>query len=103
MALLFSALDVYVRDTRYIVESGSLILFWLTPIFYARQMVPEQYRTLLDLNPAASATTGLRAILLDNATPQSDLMGSLAVSSVVLLGAGAIVFHELKGRFAEHL
>ena len=103
LALLFSALDVYVRDTRYVVESGSLILFWVTPIFYSRQMVPARYQSLFDLNPAASAATGLRAILLDNAVPSSGLMGSLAVSSAIMLGVGAIVFHELKNRFAEHL
>src|SRR5579871_5173035 len=54
LSLMTAAIHVYVRDTRYVVESANTIMFWMVPIFYAFAMVPAAYSDLYQLNPLAA-------------------------------------------------
>jgi ABC-type polysaccharide/polyol phosphate export permease len=103
ISLLTSALDVYFRDTRYIVESAVLVLFWLTPVFYSEKMVPAEYRTLYLLNPLADAAIAMRQIIIEQRAPDLAPLAYAAASACVLLMVGFAVFEETKSRFADHL
>ena len=102
MALGFCALDVYYRDTRYIVESANLVLFWLVPIFYPFERVPERYRLLL-LNPVAAVVHACRLIFLYDAAPPSSLLTRLALVSFAALIGGYAMFSRMKTRFSDYL
>jgi lipopolysaccharide transport system permease protein len=103
MALAFSAFDVYVRDTRYVVESAITVLIWMVPIFYDSNIIPEQYRVVYNLNPIAAAVMAFRNILLENKLPSFSLVSKLAFVSVVTFGAGLLIFRRLKVRFYDYL
>lgn len=102
-ALLFSALNVYVRDTRYFVESATLVLFWLVPIFYSISLVPQQFKDLYQFNPIAALVLAMRDIVLDAKAPPSVLMFKLALVSFLAFGTGFLVFRRLKPRFFDYL
>jgi len=103
LSLATSALNVYVRDMRYVVESANTILFWLVPIFYSFAMVPRAFAEIYEFNPVAALVLAMRNIVLDATAPRPVLLVKLAVSSTTMLAAGLLVFRSLKQRFYEQL
>ena len=103
LVLISSALNVFVRDTRYLVESACTLLFWLVPIFYPFESIPLRYRGIYELNPVAAMVLAMRRILMDVQPPPSSLLWKLAAISILTLGVGLWSFRKLKSRFYEYL
>jgi lipopolysaccharide transport system permease protein len=103
LTLITSALNVYVRDTRYIVESANAVIFWLVPIFYSFNLIPERFKEIYQLNPVAALVLALRNILLEGIAPPASLLIKLAVMSVVMFCLGLWVFRRLKEGFYDYL
>lgn len=59
-----ASLGVFVRDTAYAVGMAIQVLFFLTPIFYRRDAVPEPIGTLLGINPLSSIVEDFRRTLV---------------------------------------
>lgn len=103
LVLVTSALNVHIRDTRYVVESANTILFWLVPIFYSFELIPARYADLYQLNPLAAMVLCLRSILLAGTPPHpATLLKLTAVSCGVFVG-GLCVFRRLKHTFYESI
>jgi lipopolysaccharide transport system permease protein len=103
LALVFSALNVYIRDVRYVVESANLVLFWLVPIFYPFSRIPARFHEIYQLNPIAALVLASRNILLEGVAPPSSLLIKLAISSTLMLVVGMLVFRRLEARFYNYL
>jgi len=101
LALISSAVNVYIRDTRYLVESFNAVLFWLVPIVYVSPS--PQYRALFALNPVAALVMALRDILLDGTRPAASLLWKLSLGSVAVLGLGLVAFRRMKRGFYDYL
>ena len=103
VALASAALNVYIRDMRYVVESATTILFWLVPIVYPFDRIPARFRPLYDYNPLAALIMAMRNILLENRPPAWSLMLKLGGVSVLMFLCGWLLFKALKRRFYEFL
>ena len=101
LALISSAVNVYVRDTRYLVESFNMVLFWLVPIVYP--FPPPEYRAIYSLNPVAALVMALRDILLDGKPPAATLLLKLSLGSIAVLGLGLLLFRRMKRNFYDYL
>jgi ABC-type polysaccharide/polyol phosphate export permease len=103
LSLVTSALDVYLRDIRYVVESANTVLFWLVPIFYSFNSVPQQFHSLYQYNPIAAVVLACRHILLEGIAPPPTLLYKLLLVSAGALVVGVIVFSRLIRKFADYL
>ena len=103
ITLITSSLNVYVRDTRYVVESANAVLFWLVPIFYSDAAIPAQFREIVWYNPVAAMVSALRYILMSATPPPVTLIVKLTLSSFAVLALGVITFRKLKPNFYDYL
>jgi ABC-type polysaccharide/polyol phosphate export permease len=102
LSLLTSTMNVYIRDTRYVVESINTVLFWLVPIFYSFDIIPARYVNAFQLNPVANLVFCLRNILLQSTPPPAASLWKLSLVSFSTLGLGTLVFRWGKRGFFEH-
>lgn len=86
LALGFAILNVFIRDTAFLVGFGLRILFYVTPIIYPANRVPEHYRWLVDINPLAHLVSLFNdALVYSNNVNYSHGFYFLIISSVFLM------------------
>jgi ABC-type polysaccharide/polyol phosphate export permease len=103
ISLLSSAINVFIRDTHYVVESFTLVLFWLVPIFYSFTIIPERYVNVYRFNPVAALVMAMRNILIDQHAPAMTLVRNMSIVALIALAAGLFAFRRLKPRFYEYI
>lgn len=100
ICLCISMINAYFRDMEYIVGVAISMLFWLTPIIYPLNIVPEAYRIYLALNPLTYLITAWRDIFMSNAIDWGNIGISFG-SSLIFLFLGLLVFQRLGKRLDE--
>ena len=110
IAMLLSALYVRFRDVAIIWSVLSTVLFYGTPILYPIEIVPEQYRNFILLNPLAPIFEQIRVWVIDPSAPTAvDAAGGvlgLLPATAIFLGVcflGVWVFRREAPRIAEEL
>jgi len=103
LTLGLSAINIYIKDTEYIVQFFINMLFYGTPILYTATLFPERYRWILYLNPMAQIINAYRDIFLYHQIP--DLFGLVYMAgvSVILFIIGLAIFRKLEKGFAEEV
>jgi lipopolysaccharide transport system permease protein len=87
LSLVLSALHVYFRDTKFIVQAVLLVALYVTPIIYPAELL-GRWAGWLDLNPATGVIELIHAATVGTPLPGRSLAISVVVS-VVLLAVGA--------------
>ncbi|HEX5216132.1 MAG TPA: ABC transporter permease [Vicinamibacterales bacterium] len=83
---MLSSLGVFLRDLGYGVTLAVQVLFFLTPIFYPLDAIPERFQIFVRLNPLTSVVVAVRAAIFPGLEPLwTDLAVSLGASSVLML------------------
>jgi lipopolysaccharide transport system permease protein len=103
LAYLVAALQVTFRDTQHLVGVALLLLFYLSPVIYPADAVPDAYRWLYGLNPMVQLLEAYRRVLLDGEVPEPFGLFWLSVASAALLWLGHRVFMRASYSFAEEL
>ena len=102
---LLSALGVFIRDIANVVQICVTFGFWLTPIFWNKEMLPDEYERFLYLNPMYYIVQGYRDSFLYHIPLWERPVPALYfwTLSISTLLAGILVFKKLRPHFADIL
>ncbi len=103
LGLALGVLNVFMRDIGQAVPVVMQFLFWFTPIVYMANIIPEQYRIWLALNPLMPIIAGYQNVLLYNRAPEWIGLGVIAFVAIVLLGFSLLLFRRASPEMVDQL
>lgn len=103
LGLIAGALRVFFRDLQQLLPTLLMLWFFLTPILYAPELLPEQLRILVYANPIAGLMTELRAALLEGDALPGAYAAGMALVAAAVLAAGLWFFRRLAPFFEDFL
>ncbi|MCP4221328.1 MAG: ABC transporter permease [bacterium] len=103
LTLAVSALNVYYRDAKHLLEVLLQVWFWGTPIIWSLEMIPEKYRLLAHLNPFTPFVTAFRDVILENRVPDLLTFAVISVLGIAVMVGGTMIFQAKQRRFAEEI
>jgi lipopolysaccharide transport system permease protein len=99
IATMTAFIQVYFHDTKHLIEVGSQMFFFLTPIMYAREKLDKQgLGWLADMNPVTLFLELIRTPLVLNVAPTWDLytQGMILTLTTFGLACGTIAWLQKK-------
>lgn len=100
-----SSLVLFLKDTSQIVAMAMQLGFWLTPIFYPLEMIPDKLQFLFKLNPMFYITNGYRDTFIYKEWFWEHPLLTIYfwIVTLLLLYIGFLLFRKLKPHFADVL
>ncbi|WP_175820410.1 ABC transporter permease [Burkholderia sp. BCC0419] len=102
-AWFLAATGVFVRDVGQVTGLFTMVLMFLSPVFYPASALPEKYRFWLELNPLTLFIEQSRGILIDGQTPDFYSLGLALLGGAVMACAGFKYFQLMRKGFADVL
>ena len=103
ISLFVSSITVYFRDLQHFIGVLLQLFFYATPIVYAVDVIPENFRWILNLNPMTYIIEGYRDIFWGQTTPNIMTLLIVLGIGILLCITGYFVFNKLQKKFAEEL
>lgn len=101
--LLLGVFNVFMRDIGQVIPVVLQALFWLTPIVYTIDILPEHLRGWFEANPLYPVVASYQSVLVFDTAPMwSDLLvvGAVALST---LFAGLVMFRRASPEMVDVL
>jgi lipopolysaccharide transport system permease protein len=103
LSYFVAAVHVNFRDTQYLLGIILLLGFYLSPIFYEIEAIPQSFQWVYHLNPMVDLIDMYRAILMQGQLPNLVPISLMTVFSLITLWAGYKVFTQASYRFVEEI
>lgn len=103
VGLIISALFVFFRDMTYLYNIFTMLLMYMSAIFYQTTIVPAEYRVFFYLNPVYCYIEYFRKIVLEGKIPTLEYHALCVFYAVVFLVLGGWMYKKYNRKFLYYL
>jgi lipopolysaccharide transport system permease protein len=99
--IIVSSLTTRYRDLRFLVQFGTQLLMYTTPVIFPLSRIPDQYRWIIVANPMTPIIETFRYGFLGTGTFSWDLLIYSAVMTTIILAVGVLLFNRVEKTFMD--
>lgn len=103
VGMVLSACYVIFKDVSYLYDIFTLLLMYLSAIFYTTDILPMHLQACFYINPVFCFIKYFRLIVLDGVIPSLGLHGLCLGYACLVLGIGSWVYKKLNHKFLYYL
>lgn len=103
VGMVLSALFVFFRDVQYIYDIFTMLLMYMSAIFYNVESYPAWVQRIFLINPVYCNIKYVRVIVLEGHLPSLGFHWLLLLYGAVALAAGAIIYKTQNHKFLYYV
>lgn len=103
LSYLSAVIGTYMPDVRNSLRVFVRALFFITPVVWSPDMVPERFRFLVDYNPLAFLVGAYRNLILEGTLPDLSAALWFCIFTAALCSGAFVLFARVKQNFADLL
>lgn len=103
LGLVLGVLNVFVRDIGQVVPIILQVWFWFTPIVYSINIIPEDLRSAMAMNPMFGLVSAYHSVLVYQVPPSLDAISITVAASVGLMLLGLFMFRRAAPEMVDAL
>jgi lipopolysaccharide transport system permease protein len=101
LALIVATTNLFFRDLERLLTIFMMIWFYVTPIIYQPEAVPQRFQGILRLNVAAPMIRCWQSLFYYSRPVDVGTLATVAFYALIVLGLGIMVYRSFRWRFAE--
>jgi len=103
LAWMLASLGVYLRDVGQTIGIITMVMLFLSPVFFPVSSLPENMRPLMNANPLTFIIEQVREVLIWGHTPDWAGLGLYSLMAVAVAWVGYAWFQRTRKGFADVL
>ena len=103
VGLILASMMVFFRDTQFLWGIFSMLLMYLTPIFYPETIIPDSMITVYKLNPLYHILRFIRSILIDGVSLEPKAYLYCIILCTVPFLLGVLIFRKNQDKFVLNI
>lgn len=103
LSLFLAAINLIYRDIQYLLSLIISLWFYLTPVIYPTDIVPDKYKLIFKLNPMSVITNAYRQAILAGGVPNLNSLSIALAVSFLTLFLGFKYFKKLEKTFSDNV
>ncbi len=103
VSLLVATSNVFFDDTLHLSEVALQAMYFMLPLLYQRDFLPERVLHVLTLNPLFGQIEFIRGIFYSGTLPSMDVYFLNFAGSCLILAAGLYVFRKAESKFLYYV